>query len=1124
MHADNVLLVLFSAAAGAFLYYLYTSRHKGGTRRAPGSGGIEKELYRLSEELVTYYQASAHPEDLLKHSAFLQGIGLLVGRPAELVRYIQGDNAILACMALEATSRREDARELEGLLLSLLNVLQPWPRYFALKALRTAVPAGEAIMVPVLLSTDTTWQTNPSYRFLWGFMHQRLSGGEKPVFGEALDPLPPQQVEWLHTLLDQLGESVPVGLLQDIAAWRKSSVDLSFLGTIGRIWDEKTGPWPVIEHPDLAETLGEVESALVRQPPRSVLIVGEHGVGKTSVIRAVAHRLKARKWHVFEAGHADLLAGQIFVGQLEDRLRSLVRQISGPRPIVWYIPAFHQLSWTGRTHVSPVSALDTLIPLIESGEVKLIGETTPAACEKLSLSHPRCITAMDVIRMEPLDPEATLHLAAWWADIHSPPEGPRIISPESLREAWLLAEQYIGDKAAPGSLLELLEGTVQKKAALDGPAHVSVTLDDLIGTLTQLTGLPPALIDERRELDVSALRRLFEQRVLGQPEAVDCLVDRITMIKAGVNDPTRPLGVFLFAGPTGTGKTEIAKTLAEFLFGSGQRMLRMDMSELNSPNSLSRLVGDPGDAQSSSLADQIRKQPFAVVLLDEFEKAHPLVWDVFLQVFDDGRLTDARGNTADCRHALFILTSNLGSAVPTGLRVGFSREALEFNGEQVEQTIRRTFPREFLNRLDRIVVFRPLSRETMRSILRKEIDEVFSRRGLRNRTWAVVWDDQAFEFLLEQGVTPDLGARPLKRAVERLLLTPLARTIVDHQFPEGDQFLYVKPGGDGLEVEFVDPNAPAEPVLRAPEEEPGGAEEKALPGLASIMLDSRGTHEEMACLQKNYDRVREMLESGSLTENKQAALELMSQDGFWDSPERFGLLGELEYLDRIEAAMQTAGSLLGKLRKAAAGMKTGAPRHLTARLAQQLYLLTQACETVRNREPRDAYLLVETTQDSDSQRRINREFADRLGRMYRFWAEKRRMEIKILREPDESSDGPYQLLAAVSGFGAHRILAGEEGLHVLELPEDERNFQRARVQVQVAPQPDEPSDEHLHSHLAQAERALAAARKDGLTVVRRYREQPSPLVRDGVRHWRTGRLDRVLGGDFDLYGYAEPGE
>ncbi|MBA3240005.1 MAG: ATP-dependent Clp protease ATP-binding subunit, partial [Acidobacteria bacterium] len=862
------------------------------------------DVNSLAWSIDDYFTRSSHPKELLLNEKFLKGVVLLEGRSystGDVMNYARGPSLVTSCMAFEALARRADGQRAEGVagqIVLCLNTIFLWPRYFALRALDAN---AEGPIVEELLATlGADWREYFALSMLREFVERRVASGER-VTPEGLvgqvtrGKLDEDQLDNLSGILRDLLGTLPATLAVGLERWRGERVDVEFLKSFGRVWeaegavgggaeeqgDEGSQPDPVLGR------VAELEAAMRRDPPRSSMLVGESGVGKTALVRALAHRLQQGRWTVFEAGAAEVLSGQQYIGQLEGRVQTLVRQLGGKR-VLWVVPNFHETLWAGRHQYNPNGLLDLLLPHIESGVLRIVGEVPASAYEQLVRLRPKLRTAMQTCRVAPLGDAETIELGRRWATLHTPAvagtEGragdlrpmipaPARVSEQTLQEAFQLAKQYLGDKAAPGNLLLFLEATRRRLVAEDDAAGEAaartIALDDLLVTLSQLTGLPVSILDEREGLDLTELRAFFERRVLGQPEAVECLVERVAMVKAGLTDPTRPQGVFLFVGPTGTGKTEIAKTLAEFLFGSPERMIRLDMSEFQSPDSLDRILGEASEtSDSAALVNAIRKQPFSVVLLDEFEKAHPQVWDLFLQVFDDGRLTDRRGNTADFRHCVVIMTSNLGATLPTGAGIGFSQEQAGFAAGSVERAVSKSFRREFVNRLDRVVVFRPLGLSVMRDLLRKELADVLHRRGLRTRQWAVEWDESAIEFLLNKGFTADLGARPLKRAVERYLLSPLALTIVNHQFPEGDQFLFVRSSADGvsIEVQFVDPDAPedgeTDATTPAPEVlEESEADEGRELRVESIALDSRGTPAEIRFLQLRFQELAAQVEA-----------------------------------------------------------------------------------------------------------------------------------------------------------------------------------------------------------------------------------------------------------------------
>jgi ATP-dependent Clp protease ATP-binding subunit ClpC len=762
-------------------------------------------IYDLAKELNRFDEV-AHPSELRLADAVTQLAASHYSHD-DLTTFALGENAAVASLAILTLARRGSAEAVTFLLEHIDSFSGNWTRWFALEALHQLVPPPEKILGRLMIRLNDDWSDGYDrfrLQFIREFARRRAAAGEPQTFDGALlgDKFNAYDV---RALLDRLDDAVAAPFRAELDAHEAATTNVQYLRSIGTVWTDDAPAAGIIETDGLTDAMLLIEQTLTAERRRSVLVVGEDGVGKTTLIRAAARRLRAQGWIVFEAGANEVLAGQKYFGELEQRLAKIIKTVRAPRRVAWIVPRFHELVQAGQHRYSDSGVLDALLPEIDAGHLAIIGEISDGAYQKLTEQKRRVATAFVTLRVQAGTEDGTLELARRWAAERQPSQP--LLDDALLAEAWQLTTQFLGMRAAPGNLLGLLDLTLARLRAAAGEEAVAITLDDLFVTLSQLTGLPASVLDDREGLDLAGLRAHFAARVLGQPEAVDVLVDRVAMIKAGLTDPTRPFGVFLFAGPTGTGKTEIAKTLAEYLFGSAERMIRIDMSEMKTPESLARLLGD-ADAQTASIVDAIRKQPFSVVLLDEFEKADPQVWDLFLQVFDDGRLTNRRGVTADFRHALIIMTSNVGAAIRTGGRAGFSESAgAPFQQAQVTKALEREFRKELLNRIDRVVVFQPLTRETMRGILRRELDDVFRRRGLRNRNWAVEWDEAALDVLLAEGFTVDLGARPLKRAVERKLLAPLAERIVSRQAPAGEQFLFIRADGDRLQIDFVDPQA-----------------------------------------------------------------------------------------------------------------------------------------------------------------------------------------------------------------------------------------------------------------------------------------------------------------------------
>lgn len=1089
------LIFAVGLLVGGAAAHAWRGRRLAGMKSTPGPGPGSTEvpsppadelprdrLFRLKREIEAQDDRIQHPDDLLALPEFQEGTALLgteAFSAAEVLEHLGSGGYVLPSMAARALPARADMDPAS--VLAATSSFGGYPLRFVLEYLQAQ---QDAQWLPALLRHAREWWWSAQgvrqrLRGLLAWAEDKSPWDQPANFSDLDDGVLEEQREALAHFASPLLAAHLLRIDAELAQRRERRV-LSGFGRLPTLPLSR----PRFTHPELERQVEHVLERLQGGTRGPLLVSGEHGVGKSTLVDAVTERLLDAGWLVFEAGGAEILAGQKYTGELEGRVREMLAVLDRAKAL-WRVPDFFDLLHKGAHSQDPRGILDLVLPAIERGELLLVGEIAPRQLAQLLVVRPAVRHLFEVVLLQPASDLVLDDIGSQWARSAAAKAQCDVADQRTLAEAKRMAAQFFPEQHEPGRLLRLLDEALHAAMAHEPPA-LPLQPDQVLEAVARRSGLPLQVIDDRESLQVASVQAFFRERVIGQDEAVEALVDRIAMLKAGLVDATRPIGVFLFAGPTGTGKTELAKTLGELLFGSPERLLRLDMSEYQSEEAAWRLLGD-SEGGSRSLTSRIREQPFSVVLLDEFEKAHPKIWDLFLQVFDDARLTDRNGNTADFRHSIIILTTNVGSTLARSAGPGFTATAGSYSRNTVERALHDTFRREFINRLDRVVLFKPLDRSLMREILHKELRRTLQRRGLRNREWAVEWEPSAIEFLLDRGFTPDLGARPLRRAIEHHLLAPLARTIVEHRVPQGDQFLFVRSDGEGLDVEFVDPDATPGPPPSTRMADAGTADLRDLVGAPDDLPAGA-----IARLEEKLAALTAQVEDAAWCSARDEDFARMADGGFWSSPSRFEVLDRIERRDRIGNAIDTGNKLARRLQGA-----TGAG--FAARLAQLLFLLEPAIASVREHRPQDALLRVCVSGADRVRLDEVRPWWQAILAMYLAWARKRNMKVEVLEQDPLVCEAWF----AISGFGALELLSPETGLHVLE--GDQEDGTTRRLSLQVSATPDLPG----------VQRRRPATDAD-LRVVRRYRWEPAPLVRDSLRGWRTGRIDRVLGGDFDV--------
>ena len=674
----------------------------------------------------------------------------------------------------------------------------------------------------------------------------------------------------------------------------------------------------------------QVLGALASERRPSILLLGESGVGKTAIAHEVARRIRRKECpeslhdrQVWAVNGDGLIAGCSYIGQWQEKLTNVVREVRKKRHIL-FVEDIASLSEAGRHSKGDDNMADFLKPHIQSGDVVVIGETTPERLRHAEQLTPGFLAQFRTLEVAPTSEADTLSILTAAARELERSEDIRI-EPSALEAAVEITNRFMPYRAQPGKSIILIEQigseANRQRSTTSGAPRPTLTRRDIISGFTHQTGLPEFIISDTIPLDFQAVRAHFADRIIGQPAAVDAMVDLIAMVKAGLSDPEKPLGTFLFIGPTGVGKTQLAKTLAKYLFGDERRVLRFDMSEYSDPAAVRRLIGTPGAGRNGGegeLTQRVRTQPFCVLLLDEFEKADSQIYDVFLQVLGEGRLTDASGKTTSFQNAIILLTSNLGASAREQRGIGLGTEQRPMTNDQPsadndgndrlsfgvgrssnywQRKIEQYFRPEFVNRIDQIVVFKPLDEQAMRQIASREIGDVLLREGFVRRNVLVEIDDNVIDLLLEQGFNATYGARPLKRTIERLVVLPLARFLASRDHPGAD-LLGLRREGDQIVLtasSFANAERSSEVLL----------ESDGLAGTKRRRMDDRGLAEGFAELRRKlhdwteHDTVLEM------RDERATQLAETNKPTFWDDGDTArATLARFYFLDRLLKRLQ----------------------------------------------------------------------------------------------------------------------------------------------------------------------------------------------------------------------------
>jgi MoxR-like ATPase len=787
---------------------------------------------------------------------------------------------------------------------------------------------------------------------------------------------------------------------------------------------------------ELLSQLGDIIAA-----GRAPILVGDAGVGKSALVHELLRRLHDPRVAGDENGDHGEPAGAPsaqLIARLGDRR---VVQISMRRRAASLRDPRRQMGEEMQKLVDALCASDEPIapffrdihlsyqfdlePHLETLAIKfdgpILAEGDAVLVQILLEYHPELDQHFVTVSVPEPGLDRMQSVLASWSRDHAARTGVQF-TPEALSHALYLSHRFLSRSRMPRKAIDLVE----QVAATAGP-RPTVDVAEVIARFCQSHRVPRALVDPGVPLDLDAVREQFTSQVLGQPDAVRAVIDIIGLIKAGLSDARRPFAVFLFVGPTGVGKTHLAQLLAEFLFGSKERIIRINMADYAEPSKAEVLFGDPNGTSAQMrgvLTVRVSGQPFAVLLLDEFEKAHASIHDRLFQLMDEGAFMNGAGESISCRSMIIIATSNAGSEVYRVNYFGFAPHAVDLaeKEKELDRKLRETFRFEFLNRFDRIVHFHPLAREHIRTIALRELELIEHRAGITQRNLELDVDEVLLDWVTVQGYHPNFGARFLRRTIERHVVTALAAAVVRESPPPGARLAVTVRAGRVVAFVAHDPNASSAADSRR--------EEVALPvgtTVSTVQLDEAGLR---ARAEEILERAQPLL--GALAgkqDGRTDLLERMNEPGFWeDEEQRVQVVERFRALDVAIRSEQRLAEPFEILREALDASDAAQP--LRKRLAEPLERAAHALNEWETRLAEEGPSALWIAISNADPLRPAGTWVEDLALLELAWCERLGLDVQIIGY--SSADGHIgRVFLEVEGPGAASFLAMEHGVHRL---------------------------------------------------------------------------------------------